>query len=221
MAAIKKVTTYIAAVILGIALNKDILAQKPSIETYALDPTISDMQLSPNGEMIAYTMWAGDTRGLVVQAIGDSKPLQLLDLTENKLRGYKFLDNKYLIIYRSETVTFNNYLGEYEHWSALALNLETGNNAMLLGNRSNTRDLSWPQLRLDNILGPAEEQGHVLMAADSIDRDRENRLSLFSVDLETGRGTLIERGERETYRIFAGPEEKIYGRFDYSNFGIF
>ena len=218
MAAIKKVTTCIAAVILGIALNKDILAQKPSIETYALDPTISDMQLSPNGEMIAYTMWSGDTRGLVVQEIGATKPLQLLDLTENKLRGYKFLDNKYLIIYRSETVRFANYLGEYEYWSALALNIETGNNAMLLSNRSNTRDLSWPQLRLDNILGPAEEEGHVLMAADSIDRSRENRLSLFSVDLETGRGTLVERGERETYRIFAGPEEKIYGRFDYSNF---
>ena len=218
MAAIKKVTTCIAAVILGIALNKDILAQQPSIEAYALDPSISDMALSPNGEMIAYTTWAGGARGLVVQKIGASKPLQVLNLTENKLRGYEFLDNKYLLIYRSETVTFNNYLGEYEYWSALALNLETGNNAMLLGNRSNTRDLSWPQLSLDDVLGPAEEEGHVLMAADSPGRRGENTLSLFSVDLETGRGYLVERGERETYRIFVGPEDKIHGRLDYSNF---
>ncbi len=184
------------------------------VEVYGLDPIVSDMKLSPNGELIAYTKYTEGKRVIFVVSLSGGGIVTAFDATKDKLRGYQFWGEKYLVINKSITTRFAGYRGEYEYYVSFATNLETGETEQLL--RGDNR-LFWPQLNLTDIVAAAEE-GNVVMSARFGEFADVAYYELQQIDLETGRRVeTIAKGTKDTIDWFIGKNEVVYAREEYSN----
>lgn len=186
---------------------------KPSLNDFVLDPTISDMELSPNGELIAFTKRVEDKRALILMTIA-GEVVTAFDVGKDKLRGYEFADDEHLIMHKSLTTRFPGYVGEYEFYGAISINFRTNKSKQLLARNKN---LLHPQLELNNILGPAAKKGHVLMAARSGTNQDNWSYDIFRVNLDSGKAKRIQIGKQKTIDWFIDDKEVVHAREDFDN----
>lgn len=187
-------------------------AAAPTVETYAAEPRISDMELSPNGELVAYTLSEAGKRTIVITSITDGV-IRIFDSTENTDNSYEFLGNEHLIVRSTEVSFFPGYSGEYRIRVAFSLNISTGEVQQLLHSGN---ELRYPQTNLANVIGYSAIPGYLLMSALSGEGEEYKR-SVYRVNMETGRGLRIEPGTKFTIDWFIGEDETIYAREDYLN----
>ena len=185
----------------------------PPLEAYGLDARISDMELSPNGNLYAYTLRQDDERIIVVASLKDGI-LRTFGATNDRLRGYRFIGNDHLIVRKSITTHFPGYSGKYEFYAAFAANIKTGKSQQLF---KNTSGLVWPQLHLDRVIGPAKKSGHVLMQARTGDIYENSTNDVYRVNMKTGRGKRIHRGHQSTWDWYVDQDENVRAREDFSN----
>lgn len=198
-----------------ITLLSSALLAAPSVESYTQEAKISDMELSPNGEMIAFTLSDEGRRSIVVRALSGGV-LRVFDASENLVDHFEFLGNDYLVIYKSENVFFPRYDGDYRVKYAFAANIESGETTTLLASGN---ELRWPQLNLSQVLGFSGGSNQVLMSALSGNAFDTYQRSIYRVNIETGRGIRIEPGHPNTIDWFVDESGTVQAREDYDNQG--
>ena len=187
-------------------------AQSPA-ELFGRDAEISDVDMSPSGNVIAFTQRVDGQSMVIVRSLVDGS-FKAFDASADKLRGYEFFDDDHLVMFKSVTTRFPGYRGEYEIFGALSTNWKTGESHLLL---SKERELLWPQTNLGIIIGAGVEPGSVLMPAKSGDRLSQATSDLFRVNLETGETWQVKRGSKNTRDWFVDATETVIVREEFSN----
>ncbi len=73
------------------------------LDVYGRLPSLEDVSLSPDGTRVALVRAMGNTRVVEVISLADGKPLSALRVGEQKLRGMRWADDRYLMILTSAT----------------------------------------------------------------------------------------------------------------------
>ncbi len=210
-----RLAAWLAAGILSLSLSAESLAAPPPASAFAALPEMSLVRLSPNGQRVA---WANDPGGsplVVVFDLATGKDLRRLRPANSRVRDLDWADDRTLIISVSRSLTAGaTTVAEqrYEFERYLALDVEDPNGAAksLLMEHPERELVSGASLER---LHPAKP-GTVIMSTYNFSgtafrsemgsrisggrKDSGWELSLFEVEIASGRGRMIESGSPYT-----------------------
>ena len=170
----------------------------PPLEAYGRLPTLSDMTLSPDGKTIAFVKGNESDRLIIVETIGVSKPLSVLDIHDKKLRSLQWADNTHLLIVTSMTKLPVGLIGSRsECFLGQYLDIKDGSLHPLLRQMDNApHDVQ----AMNVIFGTPEPRtidGHtvVFVRGEYFSGSGAGHGGLFRQDLTTGATALASREE--------------------------
>ncbi len=190
-------------------------AEPPPASAFAALPEMSMVRLSPNGQRVA---WANDPGGkplIVVFDIATGKDLKKLQPANSRVRDLDWADNRTLVVSVSRSLsaaatTIAEQRYEFERYLALDVEDPKGAARSLLMEHPDRELVTAASLER---LHP-EKPGTVIMSTYNFSgtayrgeigsrisggrKDSGWALSLFEVDLETGKGRMIESGSPYT-----------------------
>jgi hypothetical protein len=206
------------------------LAQTPAQDAVAF------AAISPDGANLAMIRVAGDKKVLIIApTVGDAKP-KAVDISDRDVRSLSWVSNGHVV---TSFATPNPEARETnqpkELRAAFSLNVATMKSVQLLGARNAALGRS---TRLDRIIATVSPS-EVLMLAPVRDEDvrfegiREAQrtttanevtiirpaLSVWRVNLDTGIGEPIVRGEPQTFAWIVAPDAKPLARADFTRGG--
>ncbi|MEO0425411.1 MAG: prolyl oligopeptidase family serine peptidase [Pseudomonadota bacterium] len=206
-------TARVLALLGLLATTSLAVAQSPEAIRFAQDAEFSDVALSPNGDVIAYTRRIEDKRVVGILSLAEGKP-KYFDTTSDKLWGYRFYDDDHLVLFKSMTTSFSGYRGEYEFRAAISTNWRTAKTTQLL---RTTRGLLYPQLNLSTIHSTGAKGSTVLMSAYAGANQDSAPYDLFRIDLDSNRSTRLAKGTHDTIDWFVDRSEEPYARERFSD----
>lgn len=206
---------FVAAGVVALALQGTPAVAAPPASAFAALPEMSMVRLSPNGQRVA---WANDPGGsplVVVFDVATGKDLKRLRPSNSRVRDLDWADDRTLIISVSRSLTgaartIREETYEFERYLALDVESTSGEARSLLMEHPEREYVTAATIER---LHPAKP-GTVIMSTyqfaetayrSTMDsriaggrRDSGWQLSLFEVDLATGKGRLIESGTVNT-----------------------
>lgn len=172
----------------------------PPIEAFGQLPALDEVSLSPNGEQIAFVGTIGGKRVLGVRTLA-GQTLGAVDLGRAKVRDIQWGDDDHVLITTSSTTTIAHLRGGYsmskgEYYTAQSFNIRTKRFVTLLdygvgenaGSRARAGDTT-----TNIILGAPEVRmvgGKPIVLVGGLDRNYNGQL--FRVNIETGRGDILD-----------------------------
>ena len=192
----------------------------PPLEAYGELPSVRDAAISPDGKTIAYIV-RKDGKDLIATYDTETGAFAgRLGVDEISTRDIWFPDNAHLFIVTSDAKRFAYMADKLEYSGAFSLNLETNKSVPML---IKTPNLYLAQTGLGRVVGRSRGGGDVFMPAYMNDRKNDHstpegpRLNLLKVDLDTGKGRIVARGEEETIDWFVDEDGKILAREDFDD----
>ena len=200
---------WVAVALLGLGAN--VMAAPPPASAFAALPEMSMVTLSPNGQRAAWTNDPGGTPLVVVFDLATGTDLKRLRPSNSRVRDLDWADDRTLIISVSRSLTADgSTIAEkrYEFFRYLALDVEDtkGEAQSLLMEHPERELVSGAYIER---LHP-EKPGTVIMSTYQYSETARRReigsrisggrkdagweLSLFEVDIKTGKGRMIESG---------------------------
>jgi dipeptidyl aminopeptidase/acylaminoacyl peptidase len=211
------------------ALVSPALGAPPPASAFAALPEMSYVRLSPNGQRVA---WANDPGGkpiVVVFDLATGKDLQRLQPPNARVRDLDWADDRTLIISVSRSLTSSGGKAaeqRYEFYRYLALDVED--------TKGRARSLLMEHPDRELVTGAylerlhSEKPGTVVMSTYQFSetarrgeigsrisggrRDSGWELTLFEVELETGRGRMLESGTVNTQDWILDPAGRPVAR---------
>lgn len=185
---------------------------QPPIEAYGELPKIRYAAMSDSGRKVVVSMYKDEIPMVVVYDLDGGKPIA--SRTDGvQIRGVDFIGDEYSIVKASKATNTFGYRGKFEYSAAFSHNLKTNKIKQLL---RNTEGLHPAQSGLGQILAQSSDKKHVFMPAYMGLTDSAQR-SLLKVNLETGRGKVINKGNQATIDWIVNPDEVVLAREDYSD----
>ena len=203
----------LAAGLLGLGLSA--AAAPPPASAFAALPEMSMVRLSPNGQRVAWVNDPGGTPLVVVFDVATGKDLRRLQPSNSRVRDLDWADDRILIISVSRSLTsaatkVREETYEFERYLALDVEDPSGEARSLLMEHPERELVTAASIER---LHPARP-GTVIMSTyqfagtayrSSMDsriaggrKDSGWQLSLFEVELATGKGRLLESGTVNT-----------------------
>ena len=170
-------------------------AVPPPVEAFATLPSVSDVELSPNGNLIAWAdRSAAEERAVVFDLQSRSIKHQFSAGTSMKLDGLRWADDDTLLLDLHEIHRIRNAAARHDVVSrTLAADVNSGKARILLMT-GGVRDYI---LGSNLVAWHTSKPGTVIMA--SWDQARYQWTNtLFEVDTRTGKGSILERGTEST-----------------------
>lgn len=167
---------------------------KPPMEAFGDVPEIRAVELSPDGNRVAFLQRIGDTDVLVIHDFKAATAQALTKLTDIRARDVHFVGNEYVVLIVSKDTHTYGFRGRYEYSAAFAFNVNTGKYVQLL---RNTKDIFPAQSGLGIIVGVAPNGKDAFMPAYMGSAYEDPSRDLLRVPLENGRG-LRDGGARGT-----------------------
>ncbi len=184
------------------AMLQPALAQGPRLAdpaVYGALPTVSQAEISPDGKTVAQIQSANGGRAVAFYDLAGQKTPIGVNLGDVDARGLRWVGPNHvlLLISASHTLGTGGGIQTREVWRWLSINRTTGEYAYLLNGDS--------RVNFWNFSGDfasllPDDPNHVLMAHYS----RNGEYSLYTVNLDTGKRQLAERGHRKRDSDFAG-----------------
>ena len=174
--------------------------EPPPVEAYGRLPALGNVTLSPSGERLAFVASTPEGRKLFVRTVG-GQPLAMMPLESSKVRSVYWGGERYVVFTVTVTRKLFLTLPPIEVLTAFSLDLQT-NKLTPLPARANK---SWDVLFRN--YGVAEVNGRWVAFFSTFEQRQtlaremipvDYTPDLFSIDLETGEVTLINRGETST-----------------------
>lgn len=187
---------------------------KPPIEAYGELPSISSMELSPDGTKLAYAVNENSVSAIMLHDLKSGESTPLGNTTGIKGRGIEFAGADHLIIHASRTLSQFGYRGRFEYSGAISIDLKSGKTIQLVANK--TDDLHPAQSGIGRIVGKKRDDPYVWMPAYIGTTDRAT-FSLLRVNLNSGRGRRKHRGNSKTIDWVVSPDGIVYMREDFDN----
>jgi dipeptidyl aminopeptidase/acylaminoacyl peptidase len=187
-------------------------AQAAPLSAYGRLPLIEDAQVSPDGEMIAYTLTDGENRIIVIRRIADGAVVSGLRMGDTKVRDVRWAGIDYLLITKSETARVMDLSGpRREYLLTTAYELATGRQRGLMDHaeRSMNVVLSLPRVR--------RVKGALVAIVDGVNFvGNRGQVGLFEVTLKDGRSRLLEPGFEDTDDWVVGADGTALAQTDYN-----
>ena len=186
---------------------------QPPIEAYGNLPTVSALAISPTGEQIAYISRDGDDNAVLILNLetGENWGVSIGDV---KVTQVRWAGTGHVILSAFDAVRFFGNTGKFNYSAAFAINVETRKLTTLLQNASG---LYANQTGIGRIIGRSEDNEYAYMPAFSARGGASPPYSIFRVDLDTGKGRVIERGHKDTQDYIIGRDGTILAQERYSN----
>lgn len=192
------------------------LAQQslPPIEAYGDLEALSSMQISADGNKLAYIQRNDEKSILVITDLSGKNAKYAIGIGDLKVSGVSWAGSKHVILTAFETIRINGAASKTRYTGAYSVNIETKNTVQLL---RGTDKLFPNQSGLGNIIGNEEGTPNVFMPAYIGARQYQPTYSLLRVDLDTGKGRMHSRGEEDGAGWLVDTDGTILARETYNN----
>ena len=118
----KFVCTYFALLMMGAQFSFG----APPLEAYGRLPTLGHIEISPDGQSIAYSKTTPAKQIVVIQSLAPGQPPTVMDFTGRKLRAVQWADSGHVIITTSSTTVARGLEGvRREYFTAQSFDLKT------------------------------------------------------------------------------------------------
>ncbi len=150
--------------------------------------------LSPDGTRVALVRAMGNTRVVEVISLADGKPLSALRVGEQKLRGMRWADDRYLMILTSATGVRGGVIpttGMVSEWSMLQVYDLLEHKSVIVPDHE--RFHGAPGMMMNVIIGGVMARhigGHTVLFTNAVHFGGQSGLMPIRVDLDTGLQTL-------------------------------
>jgi dipeptidyl aminopeptidase/acylaminoacyl peptidase len=191
----------------------------PPIEIFGREPDFQDVQISADGNKLAMARFADGKSILVIldRVTGKAASYNMGDI---KTRGIAWSGDDHVLIFVSETTNFVEFRSSMvEFCGVYSLNIKTNSKPKQLLAASKSLSLQ------ASLCGVADslwtEKGEVLMAASMesgsafMGGARLSEGALYRVDGDTGHGSIIAKGDKDTWYWVASPKGHVIARVDH------
>ena len=186
-------------------------AQAPSLEAYGRLAAIEDIELSPEGDRVAYITVDGENRQLVVQRL-DGAERYRLNAGQAKVRDIAWAGPDHVLITATSTGK-SAYSGLREWVQTGAYGLKTRRYAVLLSNTPDTE----PQRAGEPVLARIRGETLVLAPAWTTKGGSHHSYDLYRIDLDTGRGSILAKGGEDVGQWLADADGTPLARVEQSD----
>lgn len=172
----------------------------PPVEAYGRLPAISDVSLSPSGERLAFVAADAEGRKLFVRSVA-GQPLAVMPLQESKFRDVYWAGDRFVIFTIGVTRRLFVDLPPMELLSAFVIDLETHTTRPIPARAIKSWDVVFQHYGVAEVDGRWQAFFSTLEQRQMLTRELvpdDYSPDLFSVDLETGDVTLLNRGDVDT-----------------------
>lgn len=199
--------------------NTYIVYATPTLETYGRLEQVSDVRISPNGELIAYRRTESDDKDfLVIYSLKKKKALTVVPIKDTNVNRHYFANNDFLILIKTNHLDLRGYTDSFDASEALSFDIKSKKIEPLikLGQRiSGEKTITTGQSGLGSVAGKSAD-GEVLFMPAFVSESRFDRVpkrSLLAVNLN-GKGKLktIDKGTRHTRRYFMDDRGNVVAR---------
>ncbi len=180
-----RLRTVLAIACLGLLASFGSAAAKPPLEAFGDVPAIRSVELSPDGNRVAYLRRVDGTDVLMTYDFRTRQPTGLAKVTEIRARHVEFVGNDYVVLIASKDTRTFGFRGRYEFSAAFAFDVKTSKYIQLL---RGTDGIFPAQSGLGNIIGLAPDRKAVLMPAYMGSPGVDPSLDILRVPLDSGRG---------------------------------
>lgn len=211
------------AVLLPALITLPAKAAKPSAasdaiaQQYGALPVTSMLEISPNGELIAFRKVQEGQDLIVVYSLVKRKVITGANVNDINPHDLYFINDDYLVLVASERRRMFGYRGELDISTAFALNVNSGELEQLLRPGDN---IYRGQGGLGAISGISADHRYVYMPAfvGSSEHDQSPERSLMKVDLHSPRRPkVVEKGDRDTLNYFLDDDGNVLAQEIYDN----
>lgn len=191
----------------------------PDLEAYGMLEQVSDMSISPNGELIAYRRTESDDNDyLIVLSLKDNKRLAALNVQKINPQGHFFANNNYLIVIGSQRLRFANYENEVDFSTAFSFDFNKNKIKQLIQpgyEFSNKKFVTPGQSGMGNVVGKSENSKTLYIPAyvSESKADHSPSYSLLGVNVNgKGRAKIARRGRDQTKDFFLDSRGNVLAR---------
>ena len=187
---------------------------QPPIEAYGNLPELSAFAISPSGEHIAFINRKDDLNTLIIMNRQTDERWGV-ELSDTKVTQVSWSGDSHIIVGAFDAMRFRGVAGKYNYSAAFSINIQTRKMKRLLGRT----DTLYPnQTGIGYIVGHSDDnEDFVYMPAYSGSGSSSPPYSLFRVDLDTGRGRIVQRGNKDTKDYVVGSDGTVLAEERYSN----
>jgi acetyl esterase/lipase len=187
---------------------------QPPIEAYGDLPEIRHAAISDSGNKVAMVIDADGDARVAVYDLDGGEP-KAVGTGDSQVRGLDFAGDDFVILNTSQATHIEGFLGRMEYSGAFSLNLETMEVRELL---KDTKGM-WPaQSGLGTIIGHNPSESEVLMPGFWGNSDfAQPEYHVFRVNLENGRGRILERGGYHTNEFVIAEDGTMLARVDFDD----
>lgn len=164
------------------------------LETYGRPPSIESVRISPDGQMLAFAATLDDQRKVVVQSVDQGQVLVKLAASDRKLRDLLWAGPRHLIVITSITGAIRDTTFGRREWFT-GVDIDVANKVQ--------RPLVWGVPDAMNVVEGSTEirfidgRPFAFASGESFFHNR-SRPTLFRVDLDSGKTSLLLRGVWDT-----------------------
>ena len=187
----------------------------PPLEAYGDLPEISSLQVSPDGEHVAYFARHEGETYVLVRNLETREVWPLAAIDKIAARYIVFADNDHLLVRVSDTTSIMGFRGEFEFSTLVSINIHDPKDRKYVHRRM--KDLFPAQSGLGRILGRLGGTNKVLIPAFIGPRGADPRYDLLGVDVETGLSRTVFRGSQHTIDWFVDSDGTLLAREDLNN----
>ncbi|WP_052692060.1 alpha/beta hydrolase family protein [Teredinibacter purpureus] len=216
---------HIKIILMGLLFGSISLAfGAPTLETYGKQEQVSDVSISPNGELIAYRRTESDEEDyIIVYSLKDKVRVAAIVVNEMNPRGIYFSNNEYLIIISSSHVDWRRY--DYGFNASTAYSFDFKNNKLeqliSLGETiRGTRTITIGQTGMGRVVGKSPDGQILYMPAFVSEHNLDSApdYSLLKVRINGKRAPFIaSKGTRHTRNYFMDNKGNILAREQVNN----
>lgn len=193
---------------LYVALTGAVAAQPP-IEAYGELPDRRSMVLSPDGQHAAFLSYQDGVDFMAVST-GAGEFLSGMRTDKFKARSVSFVGSDHLIVRGSNTTRLGTT--EYENTGAFSYNIATRKAVQLP--RYTEGGLAF-QSGLGHIVGKTPDGASVFMPAFTAPNTGDAKYDLYEVDLDSGAGLVVAKGQKDTHDYFVNSKGEVVAREDF------
>lgn len=198
-------------------------AAMPSIETYGKLESVSDMSISPNGELLAYRLTKSDKEDhIVILSLTQRKIIAAIDVKKIDPQGHFFANNDFLILIGSNHIELANYTNSFDASTAYSFDLKTKKVETLvkLGESLGKKIVTPGQTGLGDIAGKTPD-GKTLFIPAFINNggiNAINKYAVLSVKVTgKGRPKVVVSGTQDTRDFFMDGQGNVLARENLNN----
>jgi dipeptidyl aminopeptidase/acylaminoacyl peptidase len=180
------------------------------VEAYGRLPAMSGVDISANGQSLAYIVNEGGSSHIVIQGV-DGTVAHSLNMGDRKVRSLSWVNDSHVIIQVSSTTGIPGVAFVGEYFQALSLNAKTGAIVQLPnGSEDSVLNVMW-----ETPYGGAHDGKTVIWAglyAKEAFADQDGHYDLYRMDPDTGIGRRHQMGDKETDSYLARPDGTVLAR---------